>query len=165
MAFTYSDRCCRFLKVNWCTIMKNVILRSVKEEGMILQKIKWRKANRIGYIWRRHCLLNRIVEGKKEEDIEGTKRRGRICRQLLNNLKKTRSYWKLKVKALCVISLDRTPWRTRFGRSYGRVCLWCVRSWFSDKDMTLRTEEGCFVFQQRQRISLSSNYPDWLWGP
>jgi hypothetical protein len=49
--------------------MKNVILVSVKEEGMILHTIKRRKADWIGYILRINCLLNHIVEGKKEGNI------------------------------------------------------------------------------------------------
>jgi len=88
---------------------------------MILHKIKRRKANWIGYILRRICLLNRTVQGKKEEDTEGAGIRGRRRRQILNNRKKTRRHWKPKEKALCVISLDRTPRRTHFGRSSVRV--------------------------------------------
>jgi hypothetical protein len=34
--------------------------------------------------------------------------------QLLDDLKEMRRYWKLKEEAL-----DRTLWRTRFGRGYG----------------------------------------------
>ena len=37
--------------------------------------------------------------------------RGRRPKQLLDDLKETRVYWKLKDKAL-----DLTLWRTRFGR-------------------------------------------------
>jgi hypothetical protein len=36
--------------------------------------------------------------------------------QLLDDLKETRRYWKLKVEAQ-----DRTLWRTQFGRDYGPV--------------------------------------------
>jgi hypothetical protein len=36
--------------------------------------------------------------------------------QLLDDLKEKRSYWKLKAEAL-----DRTLWRSRFGRGYGPV--------------------------------------------
>jgi hypothetical protein len=45
-----------------------------------------------------------------------TGRRGRRCKQLLNDLNETRWYWKLKAK-----SPGRTLWRTRFGRDYGPV--------------------------------------------
>jgi hypothetical protein len=43
-------------------------------------------------------------------------RRGRRRKQLLDDLKENRRYWRLKEEAL-----DRTLWRTRFGRSYGPV--------------------------------------------
>jgi hypothetical protein len=45
-----------------------------------------------------------------------TIRRGRRSKQLLDDLKEKRRYFKLKEEAL-----DRTLWRTRFGRSYGPV--------------------------------------------
>jgi hypothetical protein len=45
-----------------------------------------------------------------------TGRRGRRRKQLLDDLKEKRIYWKLKEEAL-----DHTLWRTRFGRSYGPV--------------------------------------------
>jgi hypothetical protein len=45
-----------------------------------------------------------------------TGRRGRRCKQLLDDLKEKRGYWKLKEEAL-----RRTVWRTRFGRGCGRV--------------------------------------------
>jgi len=99
--------------------MKNVILQSVRAEGMIPHKIKRGKADWIGYILLINCLLSRTVEGKKEGDIDGTGKRGRRCRQILNNLKKKRRHLKLKEKAVCVISLHHTPRGTRFGRSYG----------------------------------------------
>jgi hypothetical protein len=56
------------------------------------------------------------TEGKLEEMIEMTGRRGRRRKQLLDDLKEKRRYWKLKDEAL-----DRTLWRTRFGRGYGPV--------------------------------------------
>jgi hypothetical protein len=52
--------------------------------------------------------LERMIEGKKE----GGKRR----KQLLDDLKGTRRYWNLKEEAL-----DRTLWRTCYGRGYGPV--------------------------------------------
>ena len=64
------------------------------------------------HILRTNCLLKSVIEGKIEERIEVTGRRGRRCEHLLDDLKETRSYWKLKEE-----QLDRTVWRTRFGRS------------------------------------------------
>jgi hypothetical protein len=55
-----------------------------------------------------------VIEGKLEGRIEMTGRRGRRRKQLLDDLKDKRRYWELKEEAL-----DRTLWRTRFGRGYG----------------------------------------------
>jgi hypothetical protein len=63
-----------------------------------------------------HCLLKHVIEGRLEEMIEMTGRRGRRCKQLLDDLKEKRKYWKLKEEAL-----DHTQWITRFGRGYGPV--------------------------------------------
>jgi hypothetical protein len=57
-----------------------------------------------------------VIEGKLEGRIEMMGRRGRRRKQLLYDLKEKRRYWKLKEEAL-----DRTLWRTRFGRDYGPV--------------------------------------------
>jgi hypothetical protein len=45
-----------------------------------------------------------------------TGRRRRIRKQLLDDLKEKRRYWEFKEQGL-----DRTQWRTRFGRGYGPV--------------------------------------------
>ena len=45
-----------------------------------------------------------------------TRRRGRRDRQLLDDFKETRGYWKLKEKAL-----GRTVWRNGFGAGCGLV--------------------------------------------
>jgi hypothetical protein len=64
----------------------------------------------------RNCLLKRVVEKKLEGRIKMIGRRGWGRRQLLDDLKEKRRYLKLKAEAL-----DRTLWRTRFGRGYGPV--------------------------------------------
>jgi hypothetical protein len=82
----------------------------------ILHRIKIRKSNWICYVLRRNCLLKHAIEGKLEGRIEMMGRRGRRRKQLLDDLKEKRRYWKLKEEAL-----DRTLWRIRFGRGYGPV--------------------------------------------
>jgi hypothetical protein len=57
-----------------------------------------------------------VIEGKLKGRTEMTGRRGRRRKQLLDDLKEKRIYWKLKEEAV-----DRTLWRTRFGRGYGPV--------------------------------------------
>jgi hypothetical protein len=88
----------------------------VKEERNIVHTIKRRKANWIGHILRRNCLLKHVIKGKLEERIEMTGRRGRRRKQLLDDFKEKRRYWKLKEEAL-----DRTLWKTGFGRAL-RTC-------------------------------------------
>jgi hypothetical protein len=55
-----------------------------------------RKANWIGHILRRNCLLKRVIEGKLEGRIEMRGRRGRRRKHILDDLKEKRRYWKLK---------------------------------------------------------------------
>jgi hypothetical protein len=107
----------RMEKIIWTDRVRNEeVLHRVKEESTILHTIKRRKANWIGHILRRNCLLKQVIEGKLEGRIEITVRRGRRRKQLLDDLKEKRRYWKLKEEAL-----DHTQWKTRFGRGYGPV--------------------------------------------
>src|SRR5215471_10075449 len=95
--------------------MKKCYLR-VNDQRNMLYEIRKRKANWIGHILRRNCLLKQVIEGKIMGEIEVTRRRGRRCKKLLDDLKDRRGYSHLKEKAL-----DRTMWRNRFGRSVGPV--------------------------------------------
>ena len=96
--------------------MRNEVLLRVKEQRNILHEIRKRKANWIGHILRRNCLLQRVTEGKIQGEIEVRGRRGRRCRKLLDDLKERIGYSHLKEEAL-----DRTMWRARFGRGFGPV--------------------------------------------
>jgi hypothetical protein len=79
--------------------------------------IKRRKANWIGHIsGSRKSFLKRDMVGNKEGMIEVTGGRGRRRKQLRDDLRERRGYWKLKDEAL-----DRTLWRTRSGRGYKPV--------------------------------------------
>jgi hypothetical protein len=78
-------------KISWTDRVNNeAVLHRVKEERNILHMIK----------------------GK----IIGTRRRGRRLKQLLDDSKEARRYWKLKEEAQ-----DHTLWRTQFGKGYGPV--------------------------------------------
>ena len=94
---------------------EEVLLR-VKDQRNILREICKRKANWIGHILRRNCLLQQVIEGKIKGGIEVTRRRGRRRTKLLDDLKERREYCQLKEEAL-----DRTMWRNRFGRGSGPV--------------------------------------------
>jgi hypothetical protein len=102
----------RMEMISWTNRVNNeAVLHRLKEERNILHTIRQRKANWIEHILCRNCLLSRIIEGK----IGGTRRRGRRRKQLLDDLKEARRYWKLEE------AQDRTLWRTQFGRGYGPV--------------------------------------------
>jgi len=94
---------------------EEVLLR-VNEQRNILHEIRKWKANWIGHILCRNCLLQWVIEGKIKGGIEVTGRLGRRRRKLLNDLKDRRGYSHLKEKAL-----DRTMWRAGFGRGFGPV--------------------------------------------
>ena len=46
------------------------ILLRVKEQGNVLHEISKRRANWIGHVLRRNCLLQRVIEGKIKGGIE-----------------------------------------------------------------------------------------------
>ena len=57
--------CCRRMeKISWADYVRNEVLLRVKEQRSILHEISKRKANWIGHILRRNCLLQRVIEGK-----------------------------------------------------------------------------------------------------
>jgi hypothetical protein len=76
------------MEISWTDHVRNeeVLLR-VKEQRNILYEISKRKANWIGHILRRNCLLLQVFEGKIKGGIEVTGRRGRRRRKLLDGLK------------------------------------------------------------------------------
>jgi hypothetical protein len=62
-------------KIVWTDRVRNEeVLHGVKEERNILHTIKRRKANWIGHILSRNCLLKHVIEGKLEGMIEMTGR-------------------------------------------------------------------------------------------
>jgi hypothetical protein len=103
-------------KISWTDRVRNEeALHRVKEERNIPHTVKRRKANWIGHTLRRNCLLKHVIK-RTEGSIEVTGRRGRRRKQLLGDLNEKTGYCKLKDEAL-----DRTVWRTRFGRGCGPV--------------------------------------------
>jgi hypothetical protein len=63
-------------KISWTDRVRNEeVLHRVKEDRNIIYKIKRRKANSIGHILHRNCLLKHIIEGKIERRLEVTERR------------------------------------------------------------------------------------------
>jgi hypothetical protein len=101
-------------KISWTDHVRNEEeLFRVNEQRNIRHEIRKRKANWIGYILRRNCLLKQVIEGMIKGEMEVTRRRGRRRRKLLDDLKDRRGYPHLKEEAL-----DRAMWRNRFGGGF-----------------------------------------------
>ena len=84
-------------KISWTDHVRNEeVLHRNKEERNIVHEISKWKANWIGHILPRNCLLQRVIEGKIKGGIEVTGRRGRRRRKLLDDVKEKRGYSHLK---------------------------------------------------------------------
>jgi hypothetical protein len=102
-------------KISWNDRGRNEVLHRAKAERILPHTIKGRKANWIGHILRRYCLLKQAIEGKIEgREVTGRRRRRR--KQLLDHVRERRGYCKLKEE-----TLDSTVRRIRFGRGCGTV--------------------------------------------
>ena len=105
----------RMEKISWTDHVRNEeALFRVNEQRNILHEISKRKANWIGHILRRNCLIQRVIEGKVKGGIGMAGKRGRRRRNLLDGLEDSRGSCELKEEAL-----DRTVWRDCFGRGFG----------------------------------------------
>ena len=122
-------RCWRRIdKIGWTDRVRNKeMLQRVELERNITHTITTRKGNLISHILHTNCLLKHVIGGKIEGRIEVTGRWERRRKQLLDDRKEKRGYWKLKEEAL-----DRNVWRTRLGRGYGpvvRQTAECMNEW------------------------------------
>jgi len=91
--------CCRGkVEISWTDHVRNeeVLLR-LNEQRNILHEIRKRKANWIGHILRRNCLLKQLIEGRMKGEMEVARRRGRRRKKLLDDLKDRRGYSHLKL--------------------------------------------------------------------
>ena len=85
-----------------CTdsVRNEEMLLQVNEQRNILHAIRKRKANCIGHILRRNCLLKQVIDGKIEGRLEVAGIRGRRRKQLLDDLKEKQGHWKSKEEEL-----------------------------------------------------------------
>jgi hypothetical protein len=105
-----------------------------KRKGTSYINLKRREVDCIGHTIRRNCLLKQRYWRKDRRDGKMRRRK-----QLFDELKETRRYRKLKEEAL-----DRTLWRTRFGRGNGPVvktdCVMMMMMMMTMMMTTMRTE-------------------------
>ena len=82
-------------KIKWSEeVTIEQVLDRIGEKRTLLNNILRRKANWIGHIMRRNCLLLDSIEGQMTE-FKGV---GRRRTQLLDELKNRRRYWELRRK-------------------------------------------------------------------
>jgi hypothetical protein len=80
-------------KISWTDGVKNEVKHMVKEEINILQ-------NWMDQIWRKNCLLKRVIERRTEGKVKVTGIRGRRRKQLVDGLKENGRCCKMKDEAL-----------------------------------------------------------------
>ena len=75
-------------KISWTDRVRNEEeLLQVDEQRNILHAIRKRKANWIGHILHRNCLLKQVIEGKIKWKTEVTRRQERSRKKLQDDLK------------------------------------------------------------------------------
>ena len=115
------------------TLVNELISQWIKVERNILHKIKLREANWIGNV----CLLKHAIEGK----IDGTGRRGRRRKQLLDDLEE-----KIRHRNLRQETLDGNVWK-----KFALERLWACRKagdWFAyyQGSSRFKSWSSCFSF-------------------
>ena len=109
--------CCRRMrKTSWDNHVKNEVLLRGNELRDILHEIRKQKANWIGHILHRNCLLKQVIKGKIKGEMEVTIRRGRRHMKLLDDHKDRRGYCHLMGEGP-----DHTMWSNRFRGGFGQV--------------------------------------------
>jgi hypothetical protein len=75
---SFEMRCLRrMVKISWTDHVRNEeVLHRVKEQRNLLHTVNRRKANWIGHMLHRNCLLKHVIEGKVEGRIAVMGRRG-----------------------------------------------------------------------------------------
>ena len=88
-----------------CEKLRN--MTKTEGKGSTLYTVNRRKGNWIGHILRSNCLLIHVIGGKMggKDTVKG--RRGRRRKQLLDDLKEKRGYWKFTDEVL-YLTLLRT---------------------------------------------------------
>jgi len=81
----------RMEKISWTDHVRNEeVLFRVNEERNTLHEKRKRRANWIGHILRRNCLVKQMIEGKIKRQIEVIRMGGRRRKKLLGDLKDRR---------------------------------------------------------------------------
>jgi hypothetical protein len=128
------------MEISWIDRVTNEeVLKRVKEEINVIQRIKRKKADWIGHLLRRNCLLKHFIEGNKEIMIEVTGRQRRRSKQLLCDLKENRRILEVERGSTRSHSVENSLWKkvyichkadnimNEYHRSISTLCI-CVLS-------------------------------------
>jgi hypothetical protein len=88
------------------------VLQRVKEGRHILHNIKRGKANWIGHILHRNCLLKHVIEVKIDRRVAVTGRRVRRRQQILNDIKERKGFLKLKEGYTMAKLVEAVPYKS-----------------------------------------------------
>jgi len=115
----------RMDKTSWIGRVRNEIeLRRAREERNILHTTETRN-NWIGHILCWDCLLKRVIEGKMEGRIKWLEEEEEdVGSSWMTWRRRCWGYWKWNEEVL-----DRTVWRTRFGKGWRSVARWLHDDW------------------------------------
>jgi hypothetical protein len=92
----------------WTNHIKNEdISHRVEKERSVLHVMKRKRANWIGHMVPRNCLLKQVMKGK----IEGTGRQGRRCKKLVEDLREKEKILKFESRKTELHSLEKLLWR------------------------------------------------------
>jgi hypothetical protein len=95
------------VKTKWRNKLTNEqVLVRIGEKRTLINNILRRKANWIGHILRKNCLLHDVIEGQMTEE-KGVGRRT----QLLDDLRNRRRYWKLKMETTVYHTIVREKYK------------------------------------------------------
>ena len=93
-------------KIKWSEKVTNEeVLERRGDKRTLLNNNLHRKANWVGHVLRRNCLLHDAIEGQLAE-VKGV---GRRSTQLLDDLRNRKGYWELKEEVE-----DRKRWKRQF---------------------------------------------------
>jgi len=96
-------------KISWTDRVRiEEVLQRVKEKWNVIYTIARWEFSLIDHVLHMNCFL-KYIEGKIGGRIEVTGRRGRKCKQLLEDLQEEGGYWKLKEESLNRNTGERAP--------------------------------------------------------